>query len=758
MDYRNEIKKALKNQALSFDLLLKLLNVDVKTLNNILEQMLKNGEIKYLNNLELYKLQERKKPKNYNSLDKDLVINIIKKSPVKADNIQKSLNLNPKELRAFLDGLCKDNIICYNTRNYTYSYLYKATLDVKPFGYAFAKVAELDEEFYISEFDLGNAFNKDVCLIYPNGINEKKRGANVYKVIERSHTFCIGRLLVKGKKYPKFVLESTSRDFPINVLINEENLNGAYIGAICKADIEYKDNCIEGKITEVLGNKNDPGIEISEIALEYGFQTRFSDEVEEEIKSIPDEVLETELVGRRDFTNLNIITIDGDDSKDFDDAVYLEKLKNGNYSLQVHIADVSHYVKDGNPLNKDALQRGTSVYLADRVIPMIPHKLSDGICSLNEGVLRLVLSCLMEIDSKGKLVNYEIVEGVIKSHHRMTYNKVNKILNGDKELIEEYSDIYQMLKDMHELSLILRSLRNKKGGLEFESEEYKFELNKDGSPKCIHKRVQDEAEKLIEDFMLEANQTVAYHMNIMNLPMVYRVHEKPDQEKLHQTLDIISGMDVKVKKIQNDIHPKELQTILKDIKENPNHLIINTLLLRSMMKAKYDFSNLGHYGLAMNYYCHFTSPIRRYPDLMVHRLVKQLLLHPKDLNNDIKRFQAILPEVCLKTSAAEKRSIECERAVNDMLYAWYMESHVGEAFDGVVSSITPFGMFVSLMNGVEGLVSFKDMNGYFEYNEISMLATNGKDTYRLGDRVRVVLISSRRETRKIDFVLEKDYD
>ena len=364
----------------------------------------------------------------------------------------------------------------------------------------------------------------------------------------------------------------------------------------------------------------------------------------------------------------------------------------------------------------------------------------------------------MEIDPKGKLVNYEITEGVIKSHHRMTYSKVNKMFNGDKALIEEYSDIYPMLLEMLELSKILRGIRTKKGALEFESVEYRFELNKDGSPKGVTKRTQDEAEKLIEDFMLEANQTVAYHMNIMNLPMVYRIHEKPDQEKLHNTINLISSMDVKVKNIQNDIHPKELQTILKDIKENPNHLIINTLLLRSMMKAKYDFSNLGHYGLAMNYYCHFTSPIRRYPDLMVHRLVKNLLLHPKDLVNDMKQYQAKLPEVCLKTSAAERRSIDCERAVNDMLYAWYMQSHIHEEFIGIISSITPFGMFVTVDEGVEGLISFREMDGYFEFNESNMSSTNGKMTYHLGDKVDVFLAYASKETRRIDFLLKEDYE
>ena len=301
-----------------------------------------------------------------------------------------------------------------------------------------------------------------------------------------------------GERYLRQQVESIMNSFPVTVDIKPEDLNGAYIGAIVSCDIEYtKGYSIKGKITDIVGSRDDPGIEISTIALEYGFKMPFSNETMEELKMIPDYVKNEEIVGRRDFRDQSIITIDGDDSKDFDDAIYLEKLDNGNFSLGVHIADVSHYVGEGTPLDKDALSRGTSVYLADRVIPMIPHKLSNGICSLNEGVDRLVLSCLMEIDPKGKLVNYEIVEGVIKSRHRMTYTKVNQMIEGNQEVIDEYSDIYPMILHMVELSEILRGLRHKKGGIEFESEEYKFELNPDGSPKEIHKRVQDTAEKLI---------------------------------------------------------------------------------------------------------------------------------------------------------------------------------------------------------------------------------------------------------------------
>lgn len=758
---KEEIKKNLKSYALSKDLLAKALNLSDDEIEDALNELLKDGQIKYLDNLELYKLSPKKKEKSFGMVDKEQVIEKIRDYHIyKFSTLSKVLNVNPKELKAALKELEDEGIVYYSPFYDIYSILKVATLDVKERGYAFAKVEGEEEEYYISPDDLGNAYDGDICHIFPTGYDDKLKGASVKDIIERSHTKVIGRLQVKGKKYPKYKVESVMNSFPVTVDVSEEDLNGAYIGAIVSCDIEYtKGYSIKGKITEVLGSPDDPGIEISEIALEYGFKMPFSPETDEELKTIPDVVKNEEIYGRRDFRNLATITIDGDDSKDFDDAVYLEKLDNGNYNLGVHIADVSHYVLEGNPLDLDAYSRGTSVYLADRVIPMIPHKLSNGICSLNEGVDRLVLSCLMEIDPKGKLINYEIVEGVINSHHRMTYTNVNKMIEGNEEVIKEYSDIYPMILDMVELSQILRGIRHKKGGIEFESEEYKFELNKDGSPKEIHKRVQDTAEKLIEDFMLEANQTVAYHMSIMNLPCEYRIHEKPDQEKLHNTFNQIASMKISVKNIQNDIHPKEIQQLLENVKDHPNHLIINTMLLRSMMKAKYSSECLGHYGLAMNYYCHFTSPIRRYPDLMVHRLIKKLFLHPSEnLDRDIRRYQAILPDIAFKNSKSERNAVDCERAVNDMLYAWYMESHIAEVFPATITSITPFGMFAEINNGIEGLIAYRDMDGYFDYNEHTMSASNGRITYHLGDKVNVKVIYANRLERKIDFRIEGEED
>jgi ribonuclease R len=390
---------------------------------------------------------------------------------------------------------------------------------------------------------------------------------------------------------------------------------------------------------------------------------------------------------------------------------------------------------------------------------MIPHKLSDGICSLVEGEDRLVLACIMEIDNKGRLVNYDIKEGVIKSAHRMTYKKVNAILNGDKELMEEYKDIVPMIGKMAELSKIIRNIRHKKGAIDFETAEYKFALNNDGSPKTITKCERLDAEKLIEDFMLKANETIAYHMNIMNLPIVYRVHEKPDQEKLHQIFDTIKYLGAETKEFKNDIMPHDIQRLLEGLDDNPNKEIINNMVLRGMMKAKYNDKCLGHYGLQMNYYCHFTSPIRRYPDLMTHRMIKKLLLHPTDsFNEDLMKYSNIIGEIANLNSVSERKVVDCERAVNDMLYAWYMSKRIGKEYDAIITSITSFGMFAEIGNGIEGLIAYRNMRGFFDFNEKTLSASNGRTTYRLGDKVKIRVISANRIAREIDFVLSEDYD
>ena len=680
---------------------------------------------------------------------------------VKFNSLKKAFGIKSDMLSSYLNELIKEEKIIYDRRFDSYFSLKEAIINVNPKGFGFARVEGEEKDYYIYPENLLGAYDGDKALVYPYEQGIKLINAKVYKIIKREHNFVIGKLFKKTNKKTginRYYIESRMMSFPVSVNVAYADLGPAKEGNIVYADVFYHKNDISGRITKVLGYPDDPGIEIETIALEYGFKVEFSADTEKELESIPDEVKESELNGRKDFRNLNVITIDGDDSKDFDDAVYLEKNDNGNYMLYVFIADVAHYVKEGSPLDLDAYKRGTSVYLADRVIPMIPRKLSNGICSLNEGVDRLVLACVMEIDYKGNLVNYDICEGVIKSHHRMTYNKVNKILKKDSILMEEYSDLVSMLDLMKELSLLIRARRYKKGGIEFEVNEYKYTLNEDGSPKSIELRTRDEAEKLIEDFMLEANETIAYHMNISNLPCEYRIHEKPDQEKLSTVFDIIRNMGVSLPKTKNDIHPKQVQDALEKISDTNYAPVLNNMLLRSMMKAKYNEKCLGHYGLAMNYYCHFTSPIRRYPDLMVHRIIKRLLINPKNFDGDLIHFEQILPEVCINNSLSERKSIECERAVDDMLSAWYIELQPKDTvFEGMITSITNFGMFVTLSNGIEGLVQFANMNGYFDKSSDGLEAISYNKVYKLGQKVKVMILDASKETRKIDFSLEEDY-
>ncbi|MGL4948888.1 MAG: ribonuclease R family protein, partial [Anaeroplasmataceae bacterium] len=399
----------------------------------------------------------------------------------------------------------------------------------------------------------------------------------------------------------------------------------------------------------------------------------------------------------------------------------------------------------------------TSVYLADRVIPMLPHVLSNGICSLNEGVNRLVLSCLMEIDPKGNLVNYQIKEGIIKSTHRMTYKKINKMLDNDKELIEEYSDIYPMVLNMLELSKILRDKRTKVGAIDFETCEFKVSLDELGNPIEFVLRERGLGELLIEDFMLTANETVAYHMSVMNLLCCYRVHETPDEAKVLGVFEFIKNMGYDIK-VDKKLYPKSIQNALSAVKNKNESYIINQMLLRSMMKAKYSEVNLGHYGLAFKYYCHFTSPIRRYPDLMTHRLIKSLYIHTENFEHDFTTYKAILHDVCLKSSLQERRSIECERDVNDMLMASFMLDKIGSKFSGVISSITNFGMFVTLENGIEGLIHVSNMKQRFTFNEINLTMNSKTEKYSIGDKVDIVVYGASKFDRKVDFMLEKDYN
>ena len=670
--------------------------------------------------------------------------------------------LKEYELKKILNSLINRKKIILVEKKYYLLYVGTLSLKNSNFGFIEPKLITNDEKIedeYVHHKNLGNACDTDTVLYYltKDKYRYDKMEAIIVSVLERGKTFIVGKVVKSPRKNSKslFVIPSDNKTFDwfkINGGLN------VLPGMIVKGEIKYLKHDVYLIIKEILGNVDDPGIEIKTIAYTYGFETNFNEEVKAELLTIPTKV-EGNLTNFKDFRNLDIITIDGDDSKDFDDAVNVRINENGNYLLGVYIADVSYYVKPSSPLDKEAYKRGTSVYLADRVIPMLPHELSNGICSLNEGEDRLVLAITMEIDSSGNVLNKVIEEGIIRSRHRMTYNKVNKILKGDSDLINEYNDIYEMLLNMNKLHEIIRKKRYEKGALEFETDEYKFTLDENGKPLDINLRVRDEAEKLIEDFMIIANEEIAKSLTLHNYPCLFRVHETPEQEKLRDVFNLITNMGIKINNEKGDINPKKIQDALTNINESNLAPILNNLLLRSMMKAKYDPNNIGHYGLALDYYCHFTSPIRRYPDLIIHRLVKDLLLGgSKNKAKTINYYEAVLPEMGLKTSVQERRSIECEREVDDMLYAWYMEDNISKTFSGIITSITSFGMFVTIDKGVEGLVRIDDLlNDYFTFDEKKLILTSPSKTYHLGDKVKVVVINSDRETKKIDFMLESDY-
>ncbi|CCI82736.1 ribonuclease R [Lactobacillus hominis] len=506
---------------------------------------------------------------------------------------------------------------------------------------------------------------------------------------------------------------------------------------------------------QTIGNKNDPGVDIMSIVVDNDIRTEWPKEAMDQANSIPDHVTPEDKKGRVDITDQPAVTIDGDDSKDFDDAVVVEKLPNGNYKLGVHIADVSHYVKEGTPLDKEAFARGNSTYLVDRVIPMLPFRLSNGICSLNEGVERLVLSCDMEITPEGKRVGYKIYPSVMKSHGRLTYNKVNQTLdpNRDDPEEEKYHKLKPMLEDMAELHNILYKNRHKRGAIDFEEPEAKIIVDDKGKPTDIVLHERGTAEKMIESFMLMANETVAEDYYKKNLPFLYRVHETPDQEKMQSFFEFVSAFGLNVKADPSDVKPKDLQKIVSKTEGTPEEAVVQMMMLRSLKQAHYSPDPLGHFGLAAEYYTHFTSPIRRYSDLMVHRMIHQYADqgHGKEVQ---AHFKSKLPEVAEQTSTQERRSIDTERSVNDLKMTEFMADKVGQTFDAIVSSVISFGMFIQLPNTVEGLIHISNLNDdYYNFDEKSLTLTgrNSHKQFKIGMPIKVKLIRADVEQHQIDF-------
>ena len=637
------------------------------------------------------------------------------------------------------------------------SHLLKGRLNVNKKGFGFL-IVDNSDDIYVSDKNMNGALNNDIVVAEPIVVKGKKE-ARIIKVLRKENIFVVGEFnLIDG--VPHFTPDDDK--LKVEIIIDDEDLDKLIDGYKIKVSIKRELSKYKylAKVDKILGHKNDPGVDILSIVYDHDINDIFNESVINELDSIPTEVSEEDKKGRRDLTNEIIFTIDGDDTKDIDDAISIKKNKD-NYILGVHIADVSYYVKEDSEIYKEAKERATSVYLADRVIPMIPHKLSNGICSLNPDVERLAISCVMEIDKNGKVVSHDIFESVIKSKKQMTYKNVNKILD-NKEIPSGYELYVDDLKVMEELAQILRASKIKNGYLDFDTDEAKIIVDDKGKAIDVVLRDRGKAENLIEDFMIVANETVASHIYYMNLPFIYRIHEIPENEKVNEFLGSISILGYKIKGERNFKYPKSMQNILEQIKDKEEFKILSNLLLRCMKKAVYKEENLGHYGLASKCYTHFTSPIRRFPDTTVHNLLRKYIFEQPDdkkLNELISKYEQILPEICEHSSKKERDSIECERDVESMKMAEYMEGHIGEEYDGIISSIMNFGMFVQLDNMIEGLVHISELKGdYYNYDDATKTLRGQRrgKIYTLGQKVRVVVTNASKEKSIIDFNIVGD--
>lgn len=628
-------------------------------------------------------------------------------------------------------------------------------LSVNKKGFGFI-VLDKEDDLYVEEKNMNGAIHDDIVLaeVFPSGVRKE---AKVIKILKRELQNLVGEIQFDEKGVAFLKLDDDKRD--IDIQLTDDSIKDCVEGhkVLVKVVKEINKHKYLAQVVKIIGHKNDPGTDILSIAYKHGIYEDFGEEVEKELKDIPNEVSDKELVGRKDLTNLVIFTIDGDDTKDIDDAISIKKLDDGNYELGVHIADVSHYVRENTALGDAAYERGTSSYLADTVIPMLPHKLSNGICSLNEGVIRLTMSCVMEIDHKGKVVDYDIFPSYIKSSKKMTYKKVNDILLRDI-VAPDYVPFVEDLKLMNELHKILRKEKNGRGYINFDLDEAKIVQDENGKAIDVVKRVREEGEMLIEDFMIAANETVATHIYNMDLPFIYRVHDVPKPEKVDDFMNLVNILGYKLKGNIHELTPKSMQNILDQLAGKKEFEILSSLLLRSMRKAEYSKDNIGHFGLASRAYTHFTSPIRRFPDLVVHRLLKKYLVEQDMSMTTIQTLDNSLVEIAQHSSEREVAAVDAERDVLDMKMAEYMEDHIGEEYDGIINTITNFGFFVELPNLVEGLVHVQTLKGdYFTYvpDLLAMIGKSTKKTYRLGDKVRVKCVAASKETSMVDFELVK---
>ena len=635
--------------------------------------------------------------------------------------------------------------------------VYCGKLQVNKKGFGFV-ILPKEDDLFIPRENFNGAVNDDlvVCEIFKRGIKPEGR---VIKVLKRDLHNLVGETEFDQKGRIHFIPDDKNVGFKIK--LEEATTKNCVDGSKVLVSIgkEIDKNIYIGNVIKVIGHKNDPGMDIKSIAYKYGIYDDFGPDVERELESIPNEVDEKELVGRKDLTKKMIFTIDGDDTKDIDVAISVEE-EDGNYLLGVHIADVSSYVKENTALGDSAFDRGTSSYLADTVIPMLPHKLSNGICSLNEKVVRLTISCEMLINHEGNVIRSEIFPSYIISKKKMTYKCVNEILmnNNIPEGYEEFSDT---LLKMNELAKILQKKQKKMGYIDFELDEPKIIQNEDGEAIDIIKRTRGDGERLIESFMIIANESVAEYISNMDLPFIYRVHDVPSEEKIEDFNNLIKQLGYQLSTRLNTITPLTLQRLLDELHDKPEFKILSSLLLRSMKKAVYSKDNIGHFGLALKNYTHFTSPIRRFPDLTVHRLLRTYLFNNDLSMNTVNYYNSALVQIAEHSSEREQAAIKAERDVDDMKMAEYMEKHIGEEYDGIISTVTGFGFFVELDNLVEGLVHVKTLHGDM-YNYIpellSLVGKNTKKVYKIGDKVHIKVVASSKENAMIDFELVEDKD
>ena len=639
-------------------------------------------------------------------------------------------------------------------------------------GFGFVEIEGREEDLFIPEKYTGGAFHHDTVQVsLLPGKQGKRQEAQVLRVIARGMTQVVGTYERTRSNFG-FVVPDNSK-LPQDIYVSKEYSKGAVSGHKVVVEItDYGTNLRspEGKVVEILGHMNDPGVDILSIVRNFELPVEFPEKVMNQAERVPQEVSEADCAGRKDLRNVVMVTIDGEDSKDLDDAVSVT-FDGERYHLGVHIADVANYVQENSPLDREALKRGTSVYLVDRVIPMLPHALSNGICSLNEGVDRLALSCLMTVDLKGEITDYEICESVIRVDKRMTYTVVQALLEDGtlperEDAYRQYKDLLPMFRQMEQLASILRKKRKKRGSIDFDFPECKITLDSEGHPVKVEAYERNTATDIIEDFMLAANETVAQHFYWLEIPFVYRIHDLPDPDRIQKLSAFINNLGYYMKAVgrkgakvsSEEVHPKEIQKLLAQIAGTPEEALISRLALRSMKQAKYSVECAGHFGLACNFYCHFTSPIRRYPDLQIHRIIKEQL--KEGLKEErIAHYQSILPEVAKHSSETERRADEAERETDKLKKVEYMESRLGEVFEGVVSGVTGWGIYVELPNTVEGLIHVSKLPGdYYYYNEntYEMMGEATGRTFKLGMPLRIRVDSCDRFDRTVDFSLEEE--